>query len=303
MLDPVELFPEIANIYDFPSVHADLVFDQTRVRAYREAINATVNKGDVVADLGAGTGLLTFLCLQAGARRVHAIERSEVINWAREIADRNAFSSRIVFHECDAREAQLNEQVDVLVSELMGHAAFEEGMAETISVAKNHFLAPNGRIIPRSVTLKAALANQEEVYRNYIDVWRQFDGIDYSPMREKAVRGTYLLNINPDHVCSDSRVVVAEDFTDKPRNLEKTIIFKCKRAGPVNGLVFWFDAKLTSTIFLSSEPNSQTHWMQCFAPLQNPLSVSRSEEIPIAVQIRFRNNPNDPFLFQVSCER
>ena len=303
MLDPVELFPEIANIYDFPSVHADLVFDQTRVGAYRDAINATVTEGDVVADLGAGTGLLTFLCLQAGARKVHAIERSEAIAWAREIADRNDFSSRIVFHKCDAREAQLDEKVNVLVSELMGHAAFEEGMAETISVAKSHFLAPNGRIIPRSVILKAALASQDDFYRTYIDVWRQFDGIDYSSMREKAVRGAYLLDIRPDQVCSDSHVVLAENFTASPRSLKKTFVFKSWRTCTINGLVFWFDAKLTSDICLSSGPNSRTHWMQCFTPLEDPLSVSSGEEIPITVQFGFRNNRSEPFLFHVSCER
>ena len=74
MLDPVELFPEVPNIYAFPCVHADMVFDKSRVAAYRDAINETVKPGDVVADLGSGTGLLSFLCLQAGAARVHAIE-------------------------------------------------------------------------------------------------------------------------------------------------------------------------------------------------------------------------------------
>ncbi len=89
MLDPVELFPEVANIYEFPSVHADLVFDETRVRAYRDAITATVKEGDVIADVGAGTGLLTFLCLKAGARKVHSIERSNVIHWAKELVFRS----------------------------------------------------------------------------------------------------------------------------------------------------------------------------------------------------------------------
>ena len=184
MLDPVELFPEVPNIYDFPSVHADMIFDEARVRAYREAINATVKEGDIVADLGAGTGLLSFLCLQAGAAKVHAVERSNVIDWARELAERNGFSDCIEFHQKDAREVNLGVKVDVIVSELMGHVAFEEGMAETISVAKERFLTPGGHSIPDSVTLKAALVNERDLYRDYIDIWNKFDGIDYSVMRE-----------------------------------------------------------------------------------------------------------------------
>lgn len=303
MPDPVELFPEIANIYDFPSVHADMVFDVTRVRAYRDAIKSTVNSGDVVADVGAGTGLLSFLCLQAGARRVHAIERTNVISWARELAYRNGYLDQMVFHNADARETELAEKVDVIVSELMGHAAFEEGMAETISIAKDRFLTPSGRTIPASVVLRAALANEVDLYEHYIDAWEHFDGIDYSLMREKAIDGIYLLNVNPDHLCSDDQIILDDNFTEAPRNLEKSITFRSSRAGQVNGLVLWFDARLTSSVYLSSSPGSHTHWMQCFAPLHRPITVCSDEEIAVRISMRFRNNIGDPFLFRVSYER
>ena len=103
MLDPVELFPEVPNIYAFPCGHADMVFDKSRVAAYRDAINETVKPGDVVADLGSGTGLLSFLCLQAGAARVHAIERSDVIDFH---ADQNLSNVNVISVEefCRNRE-------------------------------------------------------------------------------------------------------------------------------------------------------------------------------------------------------
>lgn len=300
VLDPVELFPEVPNIYSFPSVHADMMFDEARVGAYRNAINATVKEGDVVADLGAGTGLLTFLCLQAGARKVHAIERTDVIQWAKEIAARNGFLERIEFHHSDARETDLGEKVDVIVSELMGHVAFEEGMAETISLAKQRFLAPGGRAIPQTVTLKAALVNETDLYRNYIDIWNRFKGIDFSVVRKKAVRGTYILDIDADCINSESLVVRTDDFTTGPNDLCREFTFTTWRSGEVNGLAFWFDAELTTAVCLSSNPRTSTHWLQCFTPFDQPVSVTRGEEVRVSIEMRLKRTKNQPFVFNIS---
>ncbi len=148
MLEPVELFPEVPNLYEFPSVHAEMLFDEERVGKYSDAIRQIVRKGDIVADIGTGTGLLTFLCLQAGAARVHAIERSPAIRWARLLAEQNGFADRVVFHYQDSRFCDLPEKVNVVVSELIGHIAFEEGMAESLYDAKERFLVPMGVMMP-----------------------------------------------------------------------------------------------------------------------------------------------------------
>src|SRR5688572_1875631 len=98
MLEPSELFPEVPNLYEFPSIHNDMIYDHHRVSKYQDAIARTVKKGDIVMDVGTGTGILAFLCLQAGAERVHAVDRSPVISWAKEIAAANGLSDRITFH-------------------------------------------------------------------------------------------------------------------------------------------------------------------------------------------------------------
>jgi predicted RNA methylase len=97
-LEPAELFPEFGNLFDFPSIHSDMIYDGHRVMAYQSAIMRTVKEGDVVADVGTGTGLLAFLCLQAGAKRVHAIDRSPVLECAKELAQANSFTDRMIFH-------------------------------------------------------------------------------------------------------------------------------------------------------------------------------------------------------------
>ena len=297
MLDPVELFPEVPNIYSFPSVHADMIFDKARVSAYRKAINETINPGDVVADLGAGTGLLSFLCLQAGAARVHAIERSDVIDWAKELAEKNGFSDRIIFHHGDARTTDIGERVNVIVSELMGHVAFEEGMAETISVAKNKFLAAGGISIPTSVSLRAALVNESQLYGEYIDVWRDVEGIDYSALRRRALECAYVTSIPVDHVLSEDQVVLREDFSELPKDLDEVFTFSAWRAARTNGITLWFDAQLTGNVRLSSSPRTECHWQQCFIPFETPIDILRDDNINVRIQMAFRKSIDAPFRF------
>src|SRR5882762_11801121 len=49
-----------------PFVHEPMLLDKIRCDGYREAIQRTVKPGDVVVDLGAGTGCCRFFALQAG---------------------------------------------------------------------------------------------------------------------------------------------------------------------------------------------------------------------------------------------
>jgi predicted RNA methylase len=57
--------------------------DSIRNKAYEEAINLLV-KDAIVADVGAGSGILTILAARAGASHVYAIEFSDYIEKARE---------------------------------------------------------------------------------------------------------------------------------------------------------------------------------------------------------------------------
>lgn len=52
----------------------------TRTGTYQEAIlvNAADFHGKVVCDVGAGTGILSFFAIQAGARKVYSIEASDM---------------------------------------------------------------------------------------------------------------------------------------------------------------------------------------------------------------------------------
>lgn len=304
MLDPTELFPEVPNIYEFPSIHAGMLYDDERVAKYSTAIRQVVKEGDVVADIGTGTGILAFLCLKAGAKRVHAIERSSAIKWAKEIADRNGFGDRIVFHKEDSRDCELGEKVNVVVSELIGHIAFEEGMAESLFDAKERFLAPDGVIIPERVELKVALVEEKEVYPECIECWQPIHGIDYSVLREEAVKACYLTRLSDRNLLSEPKTFFMVNFSEgRQPNLQGTHAFDVCRSGKINGIVLWFDADLAPGVSLSSGPWTRNHWKQCFAPITTPITVSASDRVSVDINMQLRTKEQDSFNFIFKMEK
>jgi protein arginine N-methyltransferase 1 len=75
--------------------HRLYLSDAVRVRAYERAICAIVRPGDVVLDLGAGTGVLGLLACRAGARRVYAVDGGGILGVARALARANGVADRI----------------------------------------------------------------------------------------------------------------------------------------------------------------------------------------------------------------
>src|SRR5215467_2076803 len=97
--------------------HRQYLCDRARLGVFERAIAATVRPGDVVIDLGAGTGIFGLLACRAGAARVYAIEPGGMIELARALAAANGVGDRITFVRAHSSEAQLPEQADVLVGD------------------------------------------------------------------------------------------------------------------------------------------------------------------------------------------
>ena len=72
------------------SEHEEMLSDSARVTSYHRGIHQAVSAGDVVLDLGAGTGLLSFMASRAGAAKVYAVEHSDFIDVADEFGNLRA---------------------------------------------------------------------------------------------------------------------------------------------------------------------------------------------------------------------
>jgi len=82
-----------------------MIRDSARTEAYKNAIlsNRMLFEGKTVLDVGAGTGILSVFCAQAGASKVYAVEASRTAEVARQLIDENHFSEIIEVCKNDTR--------------------------------------------------------------------------------------------------------------------------------------------------------------------------------------------------------
>jgi len=143
--------PWMKDSFGNPYLHESMLLDKIRCDAYRQAIQETVKPGDVVVDLGAGTGLLSFFAAQAGARRVYAIEMSAIAGVAAELIEAYGFRDCITLIRKASNRVRLPERCDVLVTETLSSFCFDaENTIEFVADAREGFLKPGGHIIPQS---------------------------------------------------------------------------------------------------------------------------------------------------------
>src|SRR4051794_36719859 len=123
-----------------------MLADRVRMDAYHEALRRTVRPGSVVADVGAGPGVLSCIAVQLGASLVHAIEPSAILEVGKSIARVNGLENRIVFHRAFSDSVSLAEPADVVVADLRSVLpAFGSSLKSMID-ARVRLLKPEGTI-------------------------------------------------------------------------------------------------------------------------------------------------------------
>jgi hypothetical protein len=108
--------------------HKLMLMDYARTHAFRKAIEEVVRPGDVVIDVGAGSGILGCFAAAAGAKRVILIENTPVIEDARKIVKANGLEEKIEFYRGDAKSFDMDIVANVIVSEWIGLFLMEEYM-------------------------------------------------------------------------------------------------------------------------------------------------------------------------------
>ena len=140
-------------------VHRTMIRDCVRTEAFRRAINTVVRRGDIVLDVGAGSGILSMFAARAGAARVYAVERTPIAGLAEQLAAANGVADTVTVIHGDVIDIELPEHVDVIVSEWLGGFGIDEGMLAPVIVARDRWLKPGGVMIPHSVTAWTALVH------------------------------------------------------------------------------------------------------------------------------------------------
>lgn len=146
------------QFYGYLSQQQNMMQDYIRTSTYQRAIlgNLSDFKDKVVLDVGAGSGILSFFAIQAGAKKVYAVEASNMANHAELLVAANNLSDKIIVIAGKIEEIDLPEQVDCVVSEPMGYMLYNERMLETYLHAKK-WLSP-GKYLGKKIHLLLAIS-------------------------------------------------------------------------------------------------------------------------------------------------
>ena len=266
--------------------HAALVGDADRVDRYRDAIHTVVRPGDVVVDIGTGTGVLAYFACQAGAARVYAIEQGPVVALARELAQLNGFGDRIEFIHDRSYRVELPEPADVLITETLWNFGIGEGMIGFLDDARRRFLKPGARILPAGVDLHVVPVQADGLYAQLSGRPADRHGLDLSPIRHYQVNNVHMPHLDADGFLARPELLISTDLDESATpDFDAQVDVEVTQAGVLHGVCGWFRARLAPGVVLSTEPPStRSSWAHAFFPVQNPVGVKPRDELAIRIR-------------------
>lgn len=269
--------------YGVLSYHHSMLADAARVDAFTRAIAATVQPGDVVVEIGTGTGVLAAAAVHAGARRVYAIERGPVIRLARLLRDANGLEHHVELVHGDSTAVELPERGDVLVTETLWNFGLGEGIGGAVLDARERLLAPGARIIPAALELLVAPVEHAEAHAR-VEFWSTtVGGLDLAAARPFAANNHHRAIVGEaDLLCEPCTLARLDLHTIQDGEAGGTVTARVTRPGTVHGVAGWFRARLSPGVVLSNGPPLATpNWSHAFFPLEEPLAVRAGDELRV----------------------
>uniref|UniRef100_A0A0B6XY59 type I protein arginine methyltransferase n=1 Tax=Arion vulgaris TaxID=1028688 RepID=A0A0B6XY59_9EUPU len=252
--------------YDDLSVHELMLKDRPRTLAYRKFFesNCHLVKDKVVMDVGAGTGILSLFAASAGARKVLAVEASSIASLCEEIVKENKLDHIIEVIHGAVETISLPEgikHVDIIISEWMGFYLLHESMLDSVIVARDRFLAPDGILAPSHATLYFAPVDLSQHFQDRAEEWSNIYGFDFSPVASQInleeVSKPLIAILKPNMICTDAQEVISFDLktvtVEHVRKVSTVLSFPMTHESKVFGFAAWFDVEFTSGCLLNKD--------------------------------------------------
>ncbi len=272
--------------------HREYLIDRPRLAAFERAIAETVKPGDVVLDLGSGTGILGLFALKAGASRVYAIDASGLTQLAREIFAANGFADRAVCLKGLSTRIDLPEKVNVIVADLIGRFGIDGGLVEYYADARRRMAVPNVRTVPSKVMLFTAPVEATDTWAE-VAFWREAPaGFKFDPAFKIATNTGHPVKYRPDQILGQPAEIVSFDLNcDSSSILQGSATSVVRRPGTMHGIAGWFEAQLSPSVTMSNSPlrDDVINRRAVFFPVDPPTAVAAGD----TVSVRMRISPAD----------
>ncbi|XP_067935597.1 histone-arginine methyltransferase CARMER-like [Watersipora subatra] len=305
------------QFYSYLSQQQNMMQDYVRTNTYQTAMLANTADfiGKVVLDVGAGSGILSFFAVQAGAKKVYAVEASNMAQYCERLVKHNNLSDRICVIPAKIEETELPELVDTIISEPIGYMLFNERMIETYLHAKK-FLKPGGKMFPTEGHMYIAPFNDDALFQEQSskpNFWshQSFHGVDLGCLRMDSFEETFKQPIvDTFHITSclaPANKYPCDFLTVNEQDLyviDVPLLFNISSTGYIHGLAFWFDLAFkgsSETIWISTSPTEPlTHWYQVRCLLKSPVYVKQGQNI--TARLTMRANSRQSYDVEISVD-
>ncbi|KAF6257552.1 protein arginine N-methyltransferase [Scenedesmus sp. NREL 46B-D3] len=302
----------------------DMLEDHKRTGAYYNAViqNRRQFKDKVVLDVGTGSGILAIFSAMAGARKVYAVEATDMAKHARTLVAHNKFDGVIEVVQGTIETIELPEKVDIIISEWMGYFLLRESMLDSVLLARDRFLKPGGALYPSHARMflapmrTNASAGRINDFQNSMYGWSEFIKemkgfyqVDLDCLSEayRSEQKEYYMstsawgNVHPSQLMGPGAcfkkydlhtVTIDELKADLVAEVSLPIVDAC---GPVDAFCGWFDVEFKGSeqnpaddpVKLPTAPDATgpTHWGQQVFMLHPSIDVASGDSLATKVKV------------------
>lgn len=268
--------------------HRTLIADHVRNRILHDALKRAIVPGEtIVADIGAGTGLLGLMAAGLGAKEVFFYETAEVAQVAEAVIAANGFSNCHLM-PCHSLEMHDPPRAHVIVSETLGNYAFEEDIITTLNDAVERFLLPDGVVLPRGVRQFVAPVTGARIDTE-LRAWEvtgpQF-GLDLVVPQRMSLNNAYVRTLAEEELLAGPGrqwdAVTFDGAADPDRRGGAAWVLT--EAVTVYGFAVWWEADFGGDLWLSTAPGAPaTHWEQLYFPLMAPMRPGPGSRLGVEI--------------------
>ena len=271
-----------------PLWHLSMMNDAKRNNAYFEAIKRAVNKEMLVLEIGTGSGLLSMMAADSGAKRVITSETIKTIaKTAQQIINENGYKKKITVLNKKSTELLVGEDLprkaDLLISEVLSSEFVGEGIRTTLADANARLLKEGGKVIPESGKIRVALIGDSSEILEVTNV-SKVCGYDLSRFNSITANKINVKLKNKAPFLSDPKDAfdICLSDTNKAANEIKSFQLEASKSGKCIGLIQWMAIKLYKDIKYENIPGEvSSHWSTPIYLFDEPIRIKVGDRVSI----------------------
>jgi len=308
------------------SEHTRMLNDNVRTCSFIQGIQEVVKPGDVVVDIGTGTGILAIAAAKAGAKKVYAIEASSMGKIAHAHFEANGLAHKISLIPGWSQNITLPEKADVMISETIGHDPLSENILEITTHASEQLLKPNAILIPSKMrifglplTIPSEILQANTPTIENLRNWAESYNVDFTIFGISASQTPHHFRINPSMArewqpISEPVLIMELSFgaggvasssshegddldAIAPRKEQNNTTVDIAQkgianiSGIINGILVFFELEVSPSQMITTHPNNAESGCSWKSPVWTlPETFELEEGEPY--QIRYSRGPN-----------